>query len=172
MEEQSFKDMRKYVEAELFGRNKLSLFKAMMLNEGRLDFFDYLFSFNIIAKRPNTLVLSSIYNYFYAYEDFDQAKVIVNLTELNRIPKLMKFLDNISDIPKGRVFCGCFVDNKKNNKIFFKKYAKLFDTLVSLVDNKRLLNREDVISLFNAHNFNIIDMQTINGITYFYAKKQ
>lgn len=170
--EDTFKDTRKYVDIDLISTKNIPLFKKLMINERKLDFFNYLFRFNIISKKPDTLVLSSIYHYFYSGEDFDKVRVIVNLTELNKMPKLMNFLEEISGIAPGTVFCGCFIENKPtlNN---LRTYAKLMDIMKSLVDfnSKRLLNRKDVTTFFEGHNFNIIDMRKINGITYFYVKK-
>lgn len=171
--ENTFKDMRKYIDIDVISISTLPIFKKLMINEHRLDFFNYIFQSKLISKKPDTVVLSSIYNYFYADEEIRKARVIVNLQELNKIPDLTAFLDKMAKLPPKSVFCGCFIDNKKIMKKVSFKYTKLLDAIRLLLEaGNRYLSRYEVASFFTSHNFKIIDMQTINGITYFYAKKQ
>jgi len=150
----------------------ITLVKKTLTKENQLDFFKYITQLNLVSQKKEALVLSSFF--YYDENEIEDIKIIINLKELNRIPKMDEFFDMIKAIPNNDIFCGCFIDNKPNAK-YSNKYTKFFDLLVSLKDypsDKRILGKKDVHGIFEAHGFKVLNMEEIKGVTYFYAKKQ
>ena len=150
----------------------IAIVEKTLTRENQLDFFKYITELNLVSKKKEALVLAS--SFFYEEDEIEDIKIIINLKELNRIPKMYDFFDMILKIPNNDIFCGCFIDNKPNTN-YSNRYSRFFDILLSLKDypaQKRILGKKDVYAMFDAHGFKVINMEEINGVTYFYAKKQ
>jgi hypothetical protein len=147
----------------------------MLLHHESKDFYNYLHRLKMINGNTNVLVLPNKQHFYYDAQEIQQFNTIINVKKLNHIKKLDDFLYSLYCVlKKDTYFCGCFVNNKniKNFNIKLRVY-KLFEALILLLDVNRPkhLSEKDVKSLLNAHQFKIMNMKEIRGITYFYAKK-
>jgi len=126
------------------------------------NLYSYVKKYKLI-KRNKVLFLSDKYSYYYDEKELKGIKTIVHLKKLNEIKYLNNAIKDLCNIlKKNYIFCGRFVDNKSLN--YYKRFFEFLNTT-------RSLSQRSVTSRLAFHNFKIINMTEINGITYFYAKK-
>jgi hypothetical protein len=138
----------------------------LVAEEGE-TFFNYL-DWLGLSNDPNMLILSSKLHYYYDYEDFKGVTTLLNLKKLNLIKHLDVFLKNVYNIlPPKTNFIGYFSDHKTRGGI--GKVARMYKKVINFLDSRieTDLSKDDIISLFKSHGFEIIDMTDINGLTYF-----
>lgn len=140
------------------------------------DFYKYLCELHLVSKSSNhVLILPSNNHFYYEKEEIEDYKTVVNLKKLNYIKKLDNFLYSLyHTINKDAIFCGCFINNKHIKSDLAKfRYAKLFESFLLIIDSImfRLLSEKDVCSFLKIHNFEVLNLKEIKGVTYFYAKK-
>lgn len=161
--------------------------------EGREDFKKFIDSTGI-TKEKNTIVLSSLHNYFYDAEEMKNISTVINLKEINHIKNIKNFLHSIFHIlPQRSNFIGCFVDHdntsnldmvtsisdynrNKNTQEIENGIASRFSFLnmvYNLMDSKtnKQMSKSSVELLLEGNGFKVRNMTEINGLTYFLAQK-
>jgi hypothetical protein len=163
--------------------------------EGCGDFYNYI-SWLDLVKDLNVLVLSGTNHYYYHPEDLENTKTVINLKPLNRINKLISFLENVfSILPDYSYLTGCYENNTVNNSDVNHKYItgeserekskgndhenryrgswlqnnmkRIFST-----GTNRLLSKESTTYLLKEAGFTVLDITALNGKTYFCAQKR
>ena len=141
------------------------------------DFYKYIMRLQLVSDNE-ILVLPARKHFFYTADEVSEFKAIVNLNKLNYISKLKDFVKDLKTYSnKNMYFFGCFIDNKHMipiNSEFKGTCSNFFKTLRLLIDRKmkRLMSPSDVTGLFNVYGFEIVHMQKIRCVTYFYATKK
>jgi hypothetical protein len=156
------------------------------------NFSNYLEKLHL-GKDRNLIVLSTNH-YYYEAEDLKRVRILVNLKQLNNIKQVGDFLTSIcSVLPEKSYFIGCFIDNKKHNKIFSdshkprSKNEDQFDPeengissripflnlIYSFIDFKfnRYLTKTTVNSHLKEAALILRDVTEIEELTYFCAQK-
>ena len=167
--------------------------KNILISEGGESLFNYVEWLGLIDE-PNLVVLSSQHHYYYTEEDLKRTNTIVNLKQLNLVKNLSVLLQSIFNLvqPKAK-FVGYFAENKRHLEYKIKGHSTqngnmtnsdaleqgivsripLMNMIFNFFDSKtnRYMTRRDVVNLFEAHGFKIIDMTELNELTYFCAQK-
>lgn len=148
----------------------------VLKNENKV-FYSYLLKSGISSRGlSKALVLPEKHSFYYDDSEIKAYSIVVNLKKLNDIKQLENFLYSLYHSSKANTyFCGCFIQNKRPDKISGNhKIRKYVRALTLLIDSLtvRLLSEHDVKSLLDAHQFNVINMKEIQGVTYFYSKKR
>jgi len=147
-----------------------------------------------LVVEPGLLVIPYKHQYFYDMEDLKGVKTIVNLTQLNHVREVRGFVQKISELLHYQAsFVGCFIDNK-TQKRFSDKYDQLhghrpemtetyengiesripfINRMYSFIDSRtnRYMTRRTVSSLLNEFGFQVVSMEELNGVTYFYSRR-
>jgi hypothetical protein len=145
---------------------------ATLISEGGVNFFRYLKKRGMSGE-TDLIVLSSKSHYFYDENDLKRVRVLVNLRKLNVIKHLDMFLNTLVRIlPPDTSFMGYFSDNNapvRNGLV--SMFSKLYGRLINLLDGKtdRTMNTNDVRGLLERNGFEVINMTTISGQTYFHS---
>jgi len=147
----------------------------LLLRNGSKDFYNYLSRLNMMQHSNSILVLPDKQHFYYDITEIQQFDTIINIKKLNYIKKLDHFIYSLyCVVKKDSYFCGCFMNNKTPMNISGNhKWMKFVRALLLIFDSimARLLSEKDIYALFKAHDFEIVDMKEIHGVTYFYAKK-
>ena len=128
----------------------------------------------MVDSSHSTVVLSDVYSFYYDEMEMRCFRTVVNLKKLNYVESLNQLLVSIqANLKSGTVFCGCFENNKTPFHMKTGRYGRFLNALLSLADlkMKRLMSHKEVYSLLKVHAFEVQDMEEINGVTYFYAKR-
>jgi hypothetical protein len=144
-----------------------------ILSEGGNDFYQYV-KLTGLAKEPNLMVLSSLHHYYYDHDDLRGIQAIVNIKRLNQIKHLESFLHTLYRImPSKAYFVGCFRHyGSKGRKVSFSQSARFLSGLMNIFDpgNERIISKKDAVRLLEGHGFRVMDMTSMNGISYFWAQ--
>jgi hypothetical protein len=164
-----------------------------LITEGGGVFYKYVEGIGL-SKDTNLMVLSSMHNYYYNYEELSNVKTVINLKELNHIKQLKSHLQSyVRFLPDNGNFVGCFVDNMKIDR-YELRYSlsshgnkkRLEDIENSIVSSNPLINmfysimdsrtnlfmsEKSVTSLLQDYGFKVINMTDLNGLTYFHSQK-
>jgi hypothetical protein len=145
---------------------------ATLISEGGLNFFRYLKKRGMSGE-TDLIVLSSKSHYFYDENDLKRVRVLVNLRKLNVIKHLDMFLNTLVRIlPPETSFVGYFSDNNapvQNDLVSL--FSRIYGRLINLMDGKtdRVMNINDVRGLLERNGFEVMNMTTISGQTYFHS---
>lgn len=143
-----------------------------LLTEGGINFFRYLKKRGM-SDETDLIVLSSKSHYFYDENDLKRVRVLVNLRKLNVIKHLDMFLNTLVRIlPLDTSFVGYFSDNNAPVKNGLgRRFSKLYGRLINVLDGKtdRVMNINDVRGLLERNGFEVVNMTTISGQTYFHS---
>lgn len=137
--------------------------------------YQYLKS-NSFPEESGFLVISPNQHYYYDEEDLKNIRSLLNLNKLNNIKHLDRFLHNLFRVlPAGANFIGCFHDSKKlngNNKYLFYQPSVLLNKFRNFLDSRtdHYINRDEVFGLLKLNGFKVLNMNEINGVTYFYSR--
>lgn len=150
--------------------------QQVFLEEESKDFYNYLTRLHMVDRLDNMLVLPARTHFFYIHEELKGFEGVINLTKLNYIKKLNRFMDELFHIlDKDRIFCGCFINNKytSETKTSNHRMSKFMKALMLVIEGRmtKLLSERDVKNLLTKNGFEIVNMKEIRGVTYFYAKK-
>jgi len=145
---------------------------ATLISEGGLNFFRYLKKRGMSGE-TDLIVLSSKSHYFYDENDLKRVRVLVNLRKLNVIKHLDMFLNTLVRIlPPDTSFVGYFSDNNAHvQHSVSSMISRLYSRLINLMDGKtdRVMNTNDVRGLLERNGFEVMNMTTISGQTYFHS---
>jgi hypothetical protein len=143
-----------------------------LITEGGINFFRYLKKRGM-SDETDLIVLSSKSHYFYDENDLKRVRVLVNLRKLNVIKHLDMFLNTLVRIlPLDTSFVGYFSDNNAPVKNGLgRRFSKLYGRIINLMDGKtdRVMNINDVRGLLERNGFEVVNMTTISGQTYFHS---
>ncbi|MBN1500902.1 MAG: hypothetical protein JW982_12135 [Spirochaetes bacterium] len=129
-----------------------------------------------IPEKSDLIILTPNHHYYYDESDMRNISTLINLKKLNQIKHLEKFLHSLFRIlPADANFIGCFSDSrnrKRRIKLYLSDPSRLLNKFRNFLDSKtdRDMDRNEVLKLFAANGFRIIDMTEIDGITYFHSK--
>jgi len=145
-----------------------------LIAEGGFDFFRYIKSLRM-PKDNNLIVLSSRHHYYYDENDLKSVNVLVNLKKLNMIKHLDLFLNSLVRIlPQDTKFIGYFSEDKAEKKNIFhpERLMNFIGRLENFLDSKteNSMNSKEVSRILERNGFNIVNMTSINGHTYFYSQ--
>ncbi len=161
--------------------------------EGAKDFKWYVQGLNLNDNRDFVILPSSHY-YFYTKEDVQNVNTVINIKQLNHEKNLKSFIRNIFNIlPIRSMLVGRFVDNDYNSDVvnspINRHYRSLerkefidngiestvpfLNKVIDLLDfrTNKFLNKNLVSRLLENNGFVIVDMQELNGVTYFCSQK-
>lgn len=145
---------------------------ATLISEGGVNFFRYLMKIGMSGE-TDLIVLSAKSHYFYDENDLKRVRVLVNLRKLNMIKHLDMFLNTLVRIlPPETSFVGYFSDNNAHAKdSFSSRLSRLYGRFNNLLDGKtdRKMNTNDVRGLLERNGFEVVNMTTISGQTYFHS---
>ncbi len=143
-----------------------------LISEGGVNFFRYLKNRGMSGE-TDLIVLSSKSHYFYDENDLKRVRVFVNLRKLNVIKHLDMFLNTLVRIlPPDTSFMGYFSDhNAVVNNGLSGRLSRLYIRIISFLDGKtdRVMNKNDVRGLLERNGFEVVNMTTISGQTYFHS---
>jgi len=171
------------------GRSGLVRLLDELSEKARQDLFSFLEHIGL-ASDTRMLVIPSTRHFFYDAEELKEIKTIINLKQLNHVKDIKEFLRTVSELlPHRSNFVGCFVDNRaqrgfsddagrQTDKIEayengIESRIPFINRMYSLMDlrTNRYLSRRSVTTLLSEHGFQIVGMIEMNGMTYFYTKK-
>jgi hypothetical protein len=138
-----------------------------LIIEGGKDFFHYL-KWHDLANDPSILVLSSKNQFYYEHYELRCTRTLVILQKLNLIKHVEVLLQSLHQtLSPNTNFIGYFFDSNTQNGsgLIYRMYKKLINFLDSRTE--REFDRESVLRLLESFGFQVIDMTTINGLTYF-----
>jgi hypothetical protein len=145
---------------------------ATLISEGGVNFFRYL-KRRGMSGETDLIVLSAKSHYFYDENDLKRVRVLVNLRKLNVIKHLEMFLNTLVRIlPPDTSFVGYFSDNNAPAQNgFFSRLSRLYGRFNNLLDGKtdRKMNTNDVRGMLERNGFEVVNMTTISGQTYFHS---
>jgi hypothetical protein len=139
-------DIHQVISAEREERGKVrSLFPGLslfvLLKEVGLNFTRFMKSRGL-SNEPNMVVLSSRDSFSFVESELRNARVLINLKKLNLIKHLDLFLNSLVRLlPPDTSFVGYFQDDR--------------------------IRRDEVAGLLEKNGFRTLDMQEMNGLTYF-----
>jgi len=143
-----------------------------LISEGGVNFFRYLKKRGISGE-TDLIVLSSKKHYFYDENDLNRVRVLVNLRKLNVIKHLDMFLNTLVRIlPPDTSFIGYFSDNNAHvQNSLASIFSRLYVRFINMLDGKtdRVMNTNDVRGLLERNGFEVMNMTTISGHTYFHS---
>jgi hypothetical protein len=161
--------------------------------EGGLNFFNYIRRLGLESD-PDIVVISSLRHFYYDAEEMIKVKALVNVTELNKVKRIVDFLDTCYRIiPPKSYLIGCFVDNNKipryrlrNNSassIIKRDFDPLeygivsavpfINRLYSIMDSRTntYISRSSFTFLLEDYGFKVLDMTEQDELVYFQAQK-
>jgi len=158
-----------------------------LVNEGCEHFFPYI-DFIGLAKASDIVFLSSNRHFFYDAEELKDVSTVVNLKPLNHIKEIKNLLRSVFNLmPQKSGFIGCFVNNRKQSlfsehsmnmqndtyETSIESKIPIINKVYSLFDRRtdRYLSPRAVKVLLEESGLKVIDLTEINGLTYFYARK-
>jgi hypothetical protein len=145
---------------------------ATLISEVGVNFFRYLKKRGMSGE-TDLIVLSAKSHYFYDENDLKRVRVLVNLRKLNLIKHLDMFLNTLVRIlPPDTSFVGYFSDNNAPAQNgFFSRLSRLYGRFNNLLDGKtdRKMNTNDVRGMLERNGFEVVNMTTISGQTYFHS---
>ncbi|MGB8359440.1 MAG: hypothetical protein WCD55_12580 [Bacteroidales bacterium] len=146
---------------------------ATLISEGGVNFFRYLKKRGM-SGAAGLIVLSSKKHYYYDENDLKRVRVLVNLRRLNVIKHLDMFLNTLVRIlPPETSFIGYFSDHKAAGESGSngRSFARLYDRFNNFLDGRtdRRMNTNDVRDLLERNGFEVENMTTMNGHTYFHS---
>ena len=145
---------------------------ATLISEGGVNLFRYLKKRGISGE-TDLIVLSAKSHYFYDESDLKRVRVLVNLRKLNVIKHLEMFLNTLVKIlPPDTSFVGYFSDtNARAKNSFSSRLSRLYGRVNNLLDGKtdRKMNTNDVRGMLERNGFEVVNMTTISGQTYFHS---
>jgi hypothetical protein len=153
--------------------NRNSLLNKILV-EGGSNLFEYIKNQGIPGE-DEIMVLSSNHHYYYDENDLKNIRTLVNLKKLNMVEHLDMFLDTLYRIlPPDANFIGCFTDSKilkRNNGFTLYHSTRILNQLINALDSKtnHYMNRNQVLNLFAANGFRVVDMTEKDGLTFFHA---
>jgi hypothetical protein len=144
-----------------------------LISEGGVNFFRYLKKRGMSGV-TDLIVLSSKKHYYYDENDLKRVRVLVNLRRLNVIKHLDMFLNTLVRIlPPDASFIGYFSDHKaaEENGSHGSRFARLYNRFNNFLDGRtdRKMNTSDVRELLERNGFEVENMTTMNGHTYFHS---
>ena len=165
----------------------------ILRKEGGDNLFNYVEWLRLL-DRTDLIVLSSRHHYFYNNEEMENVRTVVNLKLLNQVRNLELLIDTIYKLIKpAAFFVGSFAEegNRYNGKVNIsfgvngntsKEEAiehgiisriPILNHIYNFFDSRtnRYMTRQEVITIFSLHGFDIVDMTEMNGLVYFCAKK-
>ncbi len=154
--------------------SRSNLFNRILV-EGGSNLSDYIKNQGISGE-DEIMVLSSNHHYYYDENDLKNIRTLINLKKLNMVEHLDMFLDTLYRIlPPDANFIGCFTDSKvlkRNNGFTLYHSTRILNQLINALDSKtnHYMNRNQVLNLFAANGFKVVDMTVKDGLTYFHAK--
>ncbi|MBE9512336.1 MAG: hypothetical protein IMY71_15800 [Bacteroidetes bacterium] len=161
--------------------------------EGDESFLDYINWLGLLYK-TNVIVLSATQHYYYNVDDLAEVGTIINLKQLNREKQIGRFLKSIAYglLPEGTLV-GCFIDHNRINGNPMRIHPSgshylehtdlvengiispnpIFNRIINILDSRifRRLTENIVRRLLKDSGFRVENMTEINGITYFYSRK-
>jgi len=155
-------------------RNGFSPDILTLISEGGFDFFRYIKSLGM-SKENNLIVLSSKHHYYYDESDLKGVSVLVNLKKLNMIKHLDLFLNSLVRLlPPDTKFVGYFSEDKAEKKNIFhpERLLSFISKFENFLDSRteNTMNRNEVSSILERNGFNVVNMTSMNGHTYFYSQ--
>jgi hypothetical protein len=176
----------------LYGNRTFQLFDELS-ERAREDLFGFLRTLGIATERQ-MIVIPVSRHFFYDAEDLKGISTIVNLRQLNHIREVRNFLKTIVQLLSDNGnFVGCFTDSRihkdfahgnqyqqdlRNVKEVayengIESRIPFINRMYSLIDARtnRNLTKRRVTSLLLECGLKLIGMNEINGMTYFYTRK-
>ena len=161
--------------------------------EGGVNFYNYIRRLGLESD-PDIVVISSLRHFYYDAEEMIKVKALVNVTELNKVKRIVDFLDTCYRIiPPKSYLIGCFVDNNKipryrlrNNSasnIGRRDFDPLeygivsavpfINRLYSIMDSRTntYISRGSFTFLLEDYGFKVLDMTEQDELVYFQAQK-
>jgi hypothetical protein len=173
-------------------RNETNLVFQKLVSEGCESFFSY-FEWLGLTDDPNIIILPSTGHYFYDAEDMKEVKTVVNMKQLNQIKQIKDFMHNIYHILAHQSYLiGIFVDKKYQTNLSnsglnqFEPESKVdpvengieskipfLNMMYNIMDSKtnRYMSKTSVSLLLTGAGFKVLNMTTLNGLTFFCAQK-
>lgn len=165
-----------------------------LINEGGSAFLDYLDRLGLARQEQDIILLSFRQHFYFDAEEIRRVRVLVNLTELNKINRITDFLRSCYRImPREGNLLGRFIDNKENGRYKLNQDSSSFtdggsfddienaifspvpfiNRLYSILDSRTntWMSKGSVSILLRDYGFKVIDMTVVNGLTYFHAEK-
>jgi len=144
-----------------------------LISEGGVNFFRYLKKRGMSGAK-DLIVLSSKSHYYYDENDLKRVRVLVNLRRLNVIKHLDMFLNTLVQIlPADTSFIGYFSDHKvaSGKGSHGRRFARLYNRFNNFLDGRtdRRMNTNDVRELLERNGFEVENMTTMSGRTYFHS---
>jgi hypothetical protein len=166
---------------------------SALFAEGGVNFYNYIRRLGLESD-PDIVVISSLRHFYYDAEEMIKVKTLVNLTELNKVRRIVDFLNTCYQImPHKSYLIGCFVDNMKipryrlRNNSASNIVKKDFDPieygivsavpfinrLYSIMDSRTntYISRSSFAFLLEDYGFKVLDMTEHDELTYFQAQK-
>jgi len=155
-------------------RNGFSPDILTLIAEGGFDFFRYIKGLGM-SKENNLIVLSSKHHYYYDENDLRGVDVLVNLKKLNMIKHLDLFLNSlVRMLPENTKFIGYFSEEKLEKRNIFhpERLMNFISRFENFLDSKteNSMNSREVSRILESNGFNIVNMTSMNGHTYFYSQ--
>jgi hypothetical protein len=176
----------------VYGNRPFQLFDELS-ERAREDLSGFLRKLGITTEKQ-MIVIPASRHFFYDAEDLKGISTIVNLRQLNHIREVRNFLRTIVQLLSDNGnFVGCFTDSRIH-KEFSHGYQNqqglrdvkevayengiesripFINRMYSLIDARtnRNLTKRRVTSLLLECGLKLIGMNEINGMTYFYTRK-
>jgi len=164
-----------------------------LIAEGGTAFLDYISRLGL-AQEKGMIVVSFRQHFFFDAEELNRAGTLVNLTELNKITRVVDFLRTCYQImPQKSNLLGRFIDNKETGRYNLNSSSSAFtegnysddienailsrvpfiNRLYSILDSRTnaWMSKSSVSTLLHDYGYKVMDMTVINGLTYFQAQK-
>lgn len=138
-----------------------------LIIEGGKDFFHYL-KWLDLANDPSMLVLSAKNQFYYEHYELKCTRTLIILQKLNLIKHIEVFLQALHQtLSPNTNFIGYFFDSNTRNETGL--ISRMHKKIINFLDlrTEREFEKEDVSRLLESFGFQVIDMRTINGLTYF-----
>ncbi|MHC1730529.1 MAG: hypothetical protein AB9888_00635 [Bacteroidales bacterium] len=165
-----------------------------LIQEGGSAFIDYLNKLGLARREQDIIVLSFRQHFYFDADEIRRARVLVNLTELNKINMVTDFFRSCYRVmPRNGNLLGRFIDNKETGRYELNKGSSSFtegdsfddiensifssvpfiNRLYSIMDSRTNLwmSKSSVSTMLLDYGFKVIDMTVVNGLTYFHAEK-
>jgi len=165
-----------------------------LINEGGSAFLEYLNRLGLARQEQDIIVFSFRQHFYFDADEIRRARVLVNLTELNKINRVTDFFRSCYRVmPRDGNLLGRFCDNKETGRYELNKGSSSFtdgdifddienaiisrvpfiNRLYSLMDSRTnaWMSKSSVSIMLHEYGFKVIDMTVVNGLTYFHAEK-
>jgi lipopolysaccharide/colanic/teichoic acid biosynthesis glycosyltransferase len=180
---------KKYIHVN--GYNELS---KELIDECGYDVYNYIKGhFNIDYR--GILLFTPKKHFLHDYIDFNNVRIIVNLTQINYIQDIDSYFQSINKLlPDSGLYIGCVQTNLFKYAQLKAKYGKVLGNLASFKEfavhrvlakmeycrrfyriftqhKYHALSLAEALGRFSYGGFDIVDYKNINGITYFVGIK-